>query len=156
MTVRDSSDTILDKTALTGRTSAWTDPDPIRVVNETVYEALPTDGEQDFESTSRRILFHAGQRVRQSDIDALYPDAAVSAVSPATGAAAGGTTVAITGVNLAGVTGVTFDGDAATNVTVVSNSRVTCTTPAHAAGAVDVVVDDDGADVTVTNGFTYQ
>ena len=64
MTVRDSSDTILDKTALTGRTSAWTDPDPIRVVNETVYEALPTDGEQDFESTSRRILFHAGQRVR--------------------------------------------------------------------------------------------
>ena len=49
----------------------------------------------------------------------------------------------------------TFGGTAATNVTVVSSTSITATTPAHAAGAVNVVVTDSGGSGTLTNGFTY-
>jgi hypothetical protein len=36
----------------------------------------------------------------------------------------------------------------------VSSTSITATTPAHAAGAVNVVVSDTGGSVTLTNGFT--
>ncbi len=53
---------------------------------------------------------------------------------------AGGTAVTITGTGfLAGAT-VSLGGTPATGVTVVSSTSITATTPAHAAGAVDVVV----------------
>ncbi|MHC4781006.1 MAG: IPT/TIG domain-containing protein, partial [Planctomycetota bacterium] len=67
-----------------------------------------------------------------------------------TGPQAGGTAVTITGtgfhrtIALGGEADtdatVTFDGTAATNVTVVSDTSITCDTPAHAFGDVDVVV----------------
>src|SRR4029077_16747530 len=45
---------------------------------------------------------------------------------------------------------------AATGVTVVSSTSITATTPAHAAGAVDVVVTNtDAQGGTLTGGFTY-
>jgi len=51
---------------------------------------------------------------------------------------------------------VTFGGTAATNVSVVSSTQITATTPAHAAGAVNVVVTNTGGPSgTLTNGFTY-
>jgi hypothetical protein len=55
---------------------------------------------------------------------------------------------------VAGAT-VSFAGTAASNVTVVSSTSMTATTPAHAAGAVNVVVSDTGGSVTLTNGYTY-
>lgn len=50
---------------------------------------------------------------------------------------------------------VTFDGVAATDVTVVSDTEVTATTPAGAEGAVDVVVTTAGGSATLAGGFTY-
>jgi hypothetical protein len=51
---------------------------------------------------------------------------------------------------------VTFGGTAAKNITVVSDTIITCTPPAHAAGTVDIVITNpDGGTYTKT-GFTYQ
>jgi hypothetical protein len=79
----------------------------------------------------------------------------ISKISPNSGSSNGGTAVTITGTNfIAGAT-VTFGGTAATNVIVVSSTSITATTPAHAAGAVNVVVTDSSGSGTLTNGFTY-
>lgn len=83
------------------------------------------------------------------------PAPTVSTVSPATGGAAGGTSVTITGTNFWNITGVTFGGTAATNVRRTSTTTLTCTAPAHAAGAVNVVVTNSGGSGTKTNGYTY-
>ena len=61
-------------------------------------------------------------------------------MSPTSGTTAGGTGITVTGTGfLAGAT-VTMGGTAASNVTVVNSTTITATTPAHAAGAVNVVV----------------
>jgi hypothetical protein len=79
----------------------------------------------------------------------------VSSVSPNNGATTGGTAVTITGTNFAAGATVTFGGTAATNVVVVSGTSITATTPAHAAGAVTVVVIVNGQSGSLSNGFTY-
>ena len=77
-------------------------------------------------------------------------------VSPSSGSKDGGTTVTITGTGFeaAGVTGVTFGGTAATSL-VISATTITCVTPAHAPGVVNVVVQSPSGNATITNGFTY-
>lgn len=77
----------------------------------------------------------------------------VNSVYPARGAATGGQTVTIAGNGFAGATRVRFDGQDATDVTVKSDTTLTCTPPAHAIGAVDVEVVGVG---TLTAGYTYQ
>jgi uncharacterized repeat protein (TIGR03803 family) len=79
----------------------------------------------------------------------------VTAVSPASGALGGNTTVTITGTNLTGATGVKFGGSAATNVAVVNATTVTAKTPAHAAGAVTVEVTTQDGTGSRTSAFTY-
>lgn len=79
----------------------------------------------------------------------------VTSVTPDTGDAAGGTSVTIAGKGFTGATGVTFDGSSATSLVVVSDTSITCDTPAHAAGAVDVVVTTPGGSGTGINAFTY-
>ncbi|NYG98611.1 hypothetical protein BJ979_001237 [Schumannella luteola] len=76
----------------------------------------------------------------------------VTTVSPASGTQLGGTVVTITGTDLGGTTGVTFGGTAGTGL-VVTPTQVTVTTPAHAPGAVDLVVQAPGGDVT--RSFTF-
>jgi large repetitive protein len=52
---------------------------------------------------------------------------------------------------------VTFGGVAATAVTLADETSVTAVAPAHAAGAVDVVVTNpDKQSATLKDGFTYQ
>lgn len=79
----------------------------------------------------------------------------ITSISPDTGPMAGGTPVTITGANLAGATGVTFGGVAATSYTVDSDTQIRAVTPAGSAGAVDVAVTAPGGTVTETGGFTY-
>lgn len=55
---------------------------------------------------------------------------AVTAVSPATGPASGGTTVTINGSGFTGATKVSFGPDAGTSVTVVSSTQITVASPA--------------------------
>ncbi len=84
------------------------------------------------------------------------PAPAVASVAPNSGTANGGTPFTITGTGfLAGAT-VKLGGTAATGVTVVNSTTITATTPAHSAGAVDVVVTNtDAQSGTLTNGYTY-
>lgn len=103
-----------------------------------------------------RIKFSKGEVISQATLDALYLEPTVpGALSPATGTAAGGTVVTITGTNLSETTGVTFAGTAGTSLNVVSDTQVKVTTPAHAAGAVDVVLTTPAGTVTKTGGYTY-
>ncbi|MBI5964577.1 MAG: IPT/TIG domain-containing protein [Chloroflexi bacterium] len=81
------------------------------------------------------------------------PAPTIGSIVPNSGPTAGGTSVVITGTNLTGGT-VTFDGSAAT-CTVDSATQITCTSPAHAAGPVDVVVTTPGGSATTSGGFTY-
>jgi hypothetical protein len=80
----------------------------------------------------------------------------VTSITPNSGTINGGTTVTITGTGfLAGAT-VKLGGTAASAVTVVTGGTITATTPAHAVGAVSVVVTNtDSQSGTLANGYTY-
>ena len=80
----------------------------------------------------------------------------VSSVTPNNGPPSGGTSVTISGANFQNNATVKFGGVAATNIIVSSSTTLTATTPAHGAGAVDVVVTNgDGQSGTLSGGFTY-
>jgi hypothetical protein len=81
--------------------------------------------------------------------------AVVTSLAPNTGPIAGGTPVTITGTGFTGATAVTFGGIAATNIVDVSDTSITANTPAHAAGAADVVVTAPTGAGTLAAGFTY-
>ncbi len=68
---------------------------------------------------------------------------AVTALSPTTGPAGGGTLVTITGTNFTGASVVDFGTIAATNLTVVSSTKITADSPAGS-GVVDVTVTTPG------------
>lgn len=77
----------------------------------------------------------------------------VTRVTPSGGSISGLVPVTITGFGFDFATGsVTFGGTAATNVSVVSNTRITATVPAHVSGTVDVVVAGVGTGVGL---YTY-
>ncbi len=84
------------------------------------------------------------------------PAPTVTSINPATGVSTGGTAVTITGTGfLTGAT-VQVGGASATSVTVVNATTIMASTPAHAAGAVSVVVTNtDTKSGTLTNGYTY-
>ena len=93
---------------------------------------------------------------------APYPDKTsppvVTNVSPASGLAAGGTAITITGSGFTGATAVTVGGTAATSIVVVNPYTITCTTPAHAVGSVDTrVTTPNGvsAITTTADNFIY-
>ncbi|MEO8033964.1 MAG: IPT/TIG domain-containing protein, partial [Acidobacteriota bacterium] len=77
-------------------------------------------------------------------------------VLPTSGSTAGGTAVTVTGTGFMSGATVTFGGAAATAVSVVSPAIITLSAPAHALGAVDVVVTSLDSQVgTLAGGFTY-
>lgn len=86
---------------------------------------------------------------------AIQSGTTLTAINSNSGTAAGGTGVTLTGIGLTGATAVTFGGIPATSVYVVNSTTVTAVTPAHAAGAVDVVIDTPGGGATLLNGYTY-
>ena len=84
--------------------------------------------------------------------------ATLVAISPATGDLAGGTVVTLSGTNFActpAFPGVDFGGAAAT-VTSCGSTTMTATTPAHAAGTVNVTVTNSGAGPSNALLFTYK
>jgi hypothetical protein len=81
----------------------------------------------------------------------------VASVTPSSGPTTGGTAVTVSGANFQNNATVSFGGAPATSVNVTSSTSIAATTPAHAAGAVDVVVTNgDGHSGTLAAGFTYQ
>ncbi|OFX18782.1 MAG: hypothetical protein A2V77_16195 [Anaeromyxobacter sp. RBG_16_69_14] len=79
----------------------------------------------------------------------------LAALTPAVGSTLGGTQVALTGSGFASGATVTFGGVAATT-SAISATSILATTPAHAAGAVDVkVTNPDAHSATLASAFTY-
>jgi alpha-tubulin suppressor-like RCC1 family protein len=93
-----------------------------------------------------------------SDSTAPREPVTVTAISPASGAQPGGTSVTITGTNFIDVTGVTIGGSALFNRTVVSSTQITGTAPAGAnTGTQDVVVTSGSHGSGLCSGcFTYE
>ncbi len=79
----------------------------------------------------------------------------VSSVTPPTGPALGGTTVTLTGDRLGRPTDVTFGSIRVQSTRSVSDTRIEVMTPAHAPGAVDVVVVTPEGTAFLGGGFTY-
>jgi hypothetical protein len=86
------------------------------------------------------------------------PQIITGTVTPDNGTAAGGTSVEMAVVPTEAGCTVTFGGVAATVTSVdEANGLVTVTTPAHAAGAVDIVVTNPSrrAPITLVAGYTF-
>ena len=81
----------------------------------------------------------------------------VTGVSPTGGGFNGGTLVTVTGTGFLSATEVAFGGTPGTSLSIVSDTSVTVTSPAHAAGQVDVeVTNPAGTSSAVTaDRFTY-
>jgi hypothetical protein len=82
----------------------------------------------------------------------------VSGISPATGSSAGGTSVTISGTALVGASTVDFGTTPATSFTVDSDTEITATAPAEAAGSVDVTVTTPGGTsaTSAADQFTFE
>ncbi len=78
----------------------------------------------------------------------------ITTVNPASGSSTGGQSVTITGTNFTSASAVTFGGTTA-SFTIDSSTQITATTPAHVAGAVDVVVTTPDGSATAANAYTY-
>lgn len=79
----------------------------------------------------------------------------LTAIAPTSGDVAGGTSVRLTGSGFSEAATVTFGGVESSLVTLVSATELDAVAPAHAAGAVDVVVTVEGAAASLSNAFTY-
>lgn len=83
------------------------------------------------------------------------PPPTVVGCQPAYGGILGGTVLTLTGTKFKAGATVTVKGVAATDVTVVSDTVITCTTGPGTAGRGDVVVTTTDGSGTMVNGFTY-
>jgi Zn-dependent metalloprotease len=79
----------------------------------------------------------------------------IVSISPPMGSIAGGERVRIIGARLSAPTSVTFGGVAVTSIRAISANELEVTTPLHASGAVDVVVNTIAGPGILHNGFTY-
>ena len=78
-----------------------------------------------------------------------------TSAAPVYGTVAGGNGVIITGTGLTGASSVSFGVTAATSYTVDSDTQITAVAPAHAAGAVNLVIITPGGTATGTNAYLY-
>ncbi|MCZ6689535.1 MAG: IPT/TIG domain-containing protein [Planctomycetota bacterium] len=79
----------------------------------------------------------------------------IGIVNASSGSTLGGEFVTLTGNNFETGSTVTFGGVAAANVDTVDPSLITCDTPAHAPGMVDVRVQSVNRDCTLLNGYEF-
>ncbi|MFI9845121.1 IPT/TIG domain-containing protein [Nonomuraea sp. NPDC051941] len=154
MTLHAADGTQLTKATAATKVTAVPVTDPVVQVTEDLAEGFCPDGTA-FPPIGRRRKFRAGELIRQSQLDAMFPAAEITSVSPATGAVAGGTAITLKGKNFTPGTTVSVGGSNATAVTVVDATTIRCTTPAHAAGAVAVAVTTDAGTATKNTAFTY-
>jgi len=107
------------------------------------------------------FTFVGGTKVRWAGVAAAFkliiapPTPTILSISPTSGPSAGGTFCTITGTNFVSGATVTFGGNAATGVVVVSGTEITCVTPVGFPGTVDVVVSESAGTATLHHGYTY-
>jgi lysophospholipase L1-like esterase len=86
---------------------------------------------------------------------AAPPAPLITKVDPTTGLVTGGTPFVIEGTNFRHGSSVTFGGAPAAGVQVLTSTVITGITPAHAPGAVDVVVNAGTTTTSLAAAFTY-
>lgn len=104
--------------------------------------------------TTNVVVTTAAGSVTLTGAYRYVPAPTISSIVANSGPASGGSSVAINGTNLANALSVTFGGLPAP-ITGNLASSIVVIAPAHAAGAVNVVVTTAGGSVTSTNGYTY-
>ncbi len=105
--------------------------------------------------TARSIGARMGSSTADLNFSLFLPPSLLS-VTPNIGVPGGGLVITLGGLAFRPGATVTFGGVAATGVVVNGPTSITCTNPAHAAGAVDVAVTNpDGQSSTLVSGFTY-
>jgi hypothetical protein len=91
----------------------------------------------------------------QQGKDHISPAPTIVSISPASGPAAGSTSITVTGTNFTSGAKLTIGGTDAAISSVIPTS-ITATTPPHAVGKADVeVVNPDSQKSTLSDGFTY-
>ncbi|WP_146854713.1 MBG domain-containing protein [Brevifollis gellanilyticus] len=104
-------------------------------------------------------MVDSGRALAFSGLGATPP--VITSISPVLGRTSGGTQVMIRGTGFTGlgyskVSSVTFDGIAATEITLVDDMTISCKTPAHAAGTAQVVITTPPGGVTAPGTvYTY-
>jgi hypothetical protein len=111
------------------------------------------------QATANAVVVRTGTdtpNVNAAMVPSGPPPPSVGGVSPNSGPMAGGQTVTITGAHLSGTTAVSFGGVAGTVVTD-GPTQITVTSPARAAGPVDITVTTAGGTSAVgaQDGYTY-
>jgi len=103
------------------------------------------------------VVTTPGGTARATGAYTYYDPPVIASISPGAGRSAGGETVTLTGAHFApGQTAVTFGGAAASSVTVSPDgTALSASSPAHAAGAVDVEVVTPGGSTRAPAAFTY-
>ena len=103
-------------------------------------------------------LIGQGRRTLITHPDTVASVPAIYSFTPITGPAAGGTLVDIKGAGFTGtvaVTGVKFGATSATSWVVDSDGTIVAVAPAHAAGAVAIVVTNATGPSTTGPNYTY-
>ena len=90
-----------------------------------------------------------------ADRYAYTPAPTVTGISPASGTTLGGTSVTITGANLAGASAVTIGGAVCTAISGVTATSLSCMTSAGSAGAASVLVTTPGGTNAANTLYTY-
>lgn len=101
------------------------------------------------------IVSTGGNSTLSASFEYLAPAPTLSMVMPNTGLEAGGTSVTLTGSDFTGATAVQFGSPMAMNMTVVSDTQITCMTPAGT-GTVDVTIQSPNGNTTLAQAFAYQ
>jgi hypothetical protein len=106
-------------------------------------------------ATPQSIYFES---ITIADLKTPPPAPVLTAISPSSGSAAGGTSVIISGNSFSGASAVAFGVSAATGFVVNSDTQITAVSPAAVAGTIaDITVTTPGGTSAVTNAgqFTF-
>lgn len=124
------------------------------VVNSTTLTAITPEGftegavDVDVQTTNDYVSFSAAF---------AYQAPTITSVTPSEGTIIGGTAVTVSGTLLISGMQLSFDGNPASNVTVIDSNTMTATTPAgFAGGPVSVDIDYLSSFASLVNGFTYR
>lgn len=97
-----------------------------------------------------------GQEAWLEDALAYIPLPTLASLSRTSGTSLGGQSVTVSGSGFRAGVQVSFGAAPCTGVELLSDTALRCTTPAHAAGLVDVRVENpDGGAVQLAGGFTF-
>lgn len=126
---------------------------PYNVVNNA--SAVPAPLPTVLDPLDHLLLMDTSLAPPNSSCDPLPMSPYIFSVTPASGTAAGGTPVVILGSGFTTATAVTIGAVATTAFTLVSDTKITCTTGAHSAGSVTVQVTRPSTNIVKANAFTY-